>query len=232
MFYYYGSKSKIINYYPKPKHDLIIEPFAGSAKYSLKYFEKDVLLVDKYEIIVKIWLWLQNCSPNDIIKLPRLKAGEKLSDYNLSEIERLFLGFMIAGGATSPHNKCSVLGEKSDTPNMYKNIANNLYKIKHWKIKLGSYEGIENQCATWFIDPPYQYGGSAYYESNKNLNYFSLAEWCKNRQGQIIVCENTKANWLNFTPIVKIQGAKNQSTIESIWTNEKINLSEQISIRF
>ena len=31
MFSYYGSKSKIVDYYPPPKHKKIIEPFAGSA---------------------------------------------------------------------------------------------------------------------------------------------------------------------------------------------------------
>ena len=30
MFSYYGSKSKIVGYYPKPEHNKIIEPFAGS----------------------------------------------------------------------------------------------------------------------------------------------------------------------------------------------------------
>jgi site-specific DNA-adenine methylase len=33
MFSYYGSKSKIIDHYPAPKFNKIIEPFAGSARY-------------------------------------------------------------------------------------------------------------------------------------------------------------------------------------------------------
>ena len=52
MFSYYGSKSKVVDLYPRPKFDKIIEPFAGSARYALKYFDRDVLLVDKYEVIV------------------------------------------------------------------------------------------------------------------------------------------------------------------------------------
>jgi hypothetical protein len=55
MWGYYGSKSKIVNKYPKPLFEKIIEPFAGTAQYSLKYFEKDILLVEKYELIVKLW---------------------------------------------------------------------------------------------------------------------------------------------------------------------------------
>ncbi len=54
MFSYYGSKSKVVDLYPSPKFGKIIEPFAGSARYSLKYFDRDVLLVDKWEVIIKI----------------------------------------------------------------------------------------------------------------------------------------------------------------------------------
>jgi len=54
MFNYYGSKSKIIHLYPKPIFNKIIEPFAGSARYALKYFDREVLLVDKYEAVVRI----------------------------------------------------------------------------------------------------------------------------------------------------------------------------------
>ena len=35
MFYYYGRKKQIAKYYPEPKYDTIVEPFAGSAAYSL-----------------------------------------------------------------------------------------------------------------------------------------------------------------------------------------------------
>ena len=76
MFSYYGSKSKIVDYYPPPKHNKIIEPFAGSARYSLKFWQNDILLIDKYPIIVRTWKWLQECSESDIRKLPIMKLGE------------------------------------------------------------------------------------------------------------------------------------------------------------
>jgi len=66
MWSYYGSKSKVIDLYPSPKFDKIIEPFAGSARYALKYFDRDVLLVDKYPVIVDLWKWLQKVSEADI----------------------------------------------------------------------------------------------------------------------------------------------------------------------
>lgn len=109
MFSYYGSKSRVVKFYPKPKYDRIIEPFAGSARYSLLYYDRDVTIVDKYEVVVKIWKWLQLCSPNDILSLPDLTTGMVLSDCNLCEEERLFLGMCAGIASTSPRNKISTI---------------------------------------------------------------------------------------------------------------------------
>jgi|SRR5690348_10110932 len=220
MWSYYGSKSKIIKLYPKPKYDKIIEPFAGTARYSLRYFEKDVLLIDKYDVVVKIWKWLQLCSPNDILKLPKLKIGDNINEMNLSEEEKLFLGMEAAVASLAPRNKVTKFSsEQNVRHNRLRRISSQLFKIKHWKIKLGNYDEINNQKATWFIDPPYQFGGHSYVHSNKNLNYEKLAMWCKERLGQTIVCENTKANWMDFNPMKKIKGASNIATTEAIWSN-------------
>ena len=44
---YYGSKSKIVNKYPEPEYGKkIIEPFAGTAQYSLKYWDRDIVLIE------------------------------------------------------------------------------------------------------------------------------------------------------------------------------------------
>ena len=82
MFSYYGSKSKIVQYYPSPTCDKIIEPFAGSARYSLRYWEKDILLVDKYKEIVDIWNYLQRAGEKDILGLLFLKKGMKIRILN------------------------------------------------------------------------------------------------------------------------------------------------------
>ena len=79
-----------------------------------------------------------------------------------------------------------------------------------------AFDDINKLCATWFIDPPYQYGGQHYrYSFN---GYVDLAEYCKTRQGQVIVCENTKAEWLDFVPLKEVHGQLN-TTVEAIWTN-------------
>jgi len=218
MWSYYGSKSKIVNLYPPPKYGKIIEPFAGTARYALKYFDRDILLVDKYDIVIEIWHYLQQASPKDILSLPITKRGDKIEKYNLSQVEKNLLGFIATGAVGRPRKTVSLFGEYSHgNQNVYKRIASNLYKIKHWKIIQGEYLDIENQEATWFIDPPYQVGGYEY--KHHELDYASLSDWCLSRSGQIIVCENTKANWMTFMPLKKIQGVNNTGTTEAVYTN-------------
>lgn len=196
-------------------YDKIIEPFAGTARYSLKYFDREVLLIDKDPIIVRLWHFLQGCTASDILGLPDLTYKQSTDDYNLSGDEKLLLGFMVARGAASPQK---VVQKFSDIPRAKKRIAGNLYKIRHWVVRLGEYGGVANEQATWFIDPPYQFGGEHYRCSNRSLDYRGLADWCESRQGQVIVCENTKADWLPFNPLREMRGAYSK-TIEAIWSN-------------
>lgn len=222
MFSYFGSKSKIANYYPPPKYGKIIEPFAGSARYSLKWFDREVILVDKYDVIINIWKWLQKCSTEDIRRLPDLKAGDNIRNFSFDcEEAKNLMGFMICGGGARPQWKASLQGFGGEVSVAKKKVINSLHKIKHWKIICGEYTELENIEATWFIDPPYQFGGHKYFHNNIDIDYEKLAIWCKERIGQTIVCENTKATWLPFKPMKKIQGADQTNLTEAIWSNHK-----------
>jgi site-specific DNA-adenine methylase len=221
MIPYFGSKSNLVGKYPKPKHQKIIEPFAGSARYSLKYFDREVCLIDKYPVIIDIWHFLQNASEKDILNLPKIQKGQKVSDFNLSDIESKFMGFLVQASVGTPRNSVGSLNGINVERDL-KRISKNLFKIKHWEIKVGDYKEIQNEECTWFIDPPYQFGGEHQYKfSNKKIDFFSLGEWCKNRLGHSIVCENTKADWLDFKPMAKNVGTNITNTVEAIWSNEK-----------
>lgn len=221
MWSYYGAKTNIVKLYPKPRYDKIIEPFAGTARYSLEYWERDVLLVDKYDVIIRIWNWLQKCSPKDILSLPRIKAGENINKVQFDCIEaRLLLGFCIGFGFTTPRDTATPrLGNRPNQLNYtLKRIASELHKIRHWRCQCDTYENTPNEAATWFIDPPYQYGGHCYARNNKKIDFQHLGQWCKDREGQVIVCENNKSTWLDFKPMVS-QNVRSGVHHEVIWTN-------------
>ncbi len=221
MWSYYGAKTNIVHLYPPPKFDKIIEPFAGTARYALKYFDRDVLLIDKYPTIVNIWKWLQSCSPNDVLRLPRIKEGENINNFTFDCQEaRDLMGFVIGFGFTTPRDLAIPRSRHRPNSQNYtlKRIASQIWKIKHWEIWSGSYEEIENEKATWFIDAPYQFGGHAYRFGNKNIDFKHLSDWCKSRYGQVIVCENNKADWMNFTPMIE-QNVLSGKNYEVIYSN-------------
>jgi len=212
MWGYYGSKSKVINKYPPPRHPKIIEPFAGTAQYSLKYWDNEVLLIEKYSVITNIWKWLQTCSPSDILGIRKLKFGESTDDFIWScQEEKDLVGFIITGAPSMPKKKASRWKTvcRPNTQNYKLNlIAESLYKIRHWKIVEGDYKDAKNEPATWFIDPPYFVGGKYYKYGSKDLDYNSLGNWCLEREGQLIVCESSGADWMPFTYLTTLRGNK------------------------
>lgn len=105
-------------------------------------------------------------------------------------------------------------------------IAKNLYKIRHWKLICGEYNCIETE-GTWFIDPPYEFGGEHYARSSRKLDFVQLSKWIKSRKGQTIVCENASAQWFLFYPLAKTGGTRGAST-EVFWTNEKVEYQESL----
>jgi hypothetical protein len=187
----------------------------------LKYWQNDVLLVDKYEIVVNLWKYLQQAKEKDILSLPTFKKGERFNTDGLVQEEITLLGFIAGQGASIPQLKAGTF-DGMDVERTKKQIISNLHKIKHWDIRIGDYDSIVNEEATWFIDPPYQFGGHRYKHSNKKINFLQLSEWCKSRKGHVIVCENTKADWLPFKPVIDLNGSQHKTT-EAIWSNQKTN---------
>jgi hypothetical protein len=228
MFSYYGSKSKIAHLYPPPKFETVIEPFAGSAKYALLHWKKEVILCDLSPLIVRVWKYLQQASKTDILGLPRLKRGESLKDFELSKEETEFLGFVIAPGNAYPRFKMSPFGAKhaksKNGINTIEYIASNLHRIKHWQVYECDYRALPNINATWFVDPPYQRAGYKY-PFNK-IDYSELAQWITDRNGQTIACEQYGADWMNFKPLAKLNGTSG-TTMEAIWSNMPTNYDYQ-----
>ena len=232
MFSLYGSKGKLAKYYPLPLYDEIIEPFAGSAKYSLLHWEHKVTLIEVDPKIYGVWTYLQKASPRDILSLPDVPNATRLDSIMgfkyLSDEEKWLIGFCSNGGSAQPKNVSGRHNFNSWNRDKIR-IAKSLHKIKHWLILNKSYLNIENKKATHFIDPPYMDKGK-WYKYN-DINYTELAEWCKARIGQVMVCENVGAGWLPFKHLkdihfshFKTEVDKKRKTAEGLWYKERSNL--------
>lgn len=227
MFSYFGSKSKIINLYPCPIHSTIIEPFAGSARYSLKFFDREIVLIEKDSVIVELWHYLQQTTPKRILSLPDVENATELAKIKgfsqLDQAEKILIGFCSNGGSAVPKNFSGRMNFNSWNRDK-KRIAESLYKIRHWNVICGDYSSVQNKKATWFVDSPYQKQGKWYRCGSKDIDYVKLGEWCKSRKGQVIVCENMGADWLPFVHLrdipfthFKTDQDKKKKTAEAVY---------------
>ncbi len=223
MFYYYGRKKQIAKYYPLPSYDTVIEPFAGSAAYSMykDNWKKNVILIEKDKKVYDIWKWLiEDATEADILNLPELKVGDKSSE---------FLHIVHAATKMAFHFKTikvtSVLERNWEISRRI--FSENLYKIKHWQIINDDYTSAPDIEATWFIDPPYKGdAGLGYRHSSKLLNYEDLAKWIVDRKGEVICCEGKEGDYLPFKPLVDLKGVAGKVNKEMIYyrNDKKIQL--------
>ncbi len=222
MFSYYGTKRALAHEYPAPKYDIIIEPFAGAAAYSCVYADRYdgfqnpplVLLYDTDPIIVATWQYLIAATRADILDLPDLVQGQRVTDFDLPDGARYLMGFAANPGSAQPKITASARCRWNQQKLI---IADRVDRIKHWSVTLGSFDTIPDIEATWFIDPPYQKAGKWYRQSADKLDFQALGTFCQDRKGQVIVCEQDGADWLPFQPLKHIQGSRYKS-LEVWWS--------------
>lgn len=224
FFTYYGGKYRIAPRYPFPKHDTIIEPFAGSAGYSVRYPHKKIKLLDKNPRIVGTWQYLISVKEKEILGLP--EVFDDVRDLSICEEAKWLIGFWCNKGSCEPRNVPSTWMKSGVRPNsqwgkaIKQRIAYQLKDIRHWQVALGCFTDIENEKATWFIDPPYSAAAGRLYTYSE-IDYSGLADWCRERAGQKIVCEMEGADWLPFKTFHTakgLEGPKGKKKIkEVIW---------------
>lgn len=214
MFYYYGRKKQIARHYPEPTHDTIVEPFAGSAAYSLHgdNWRKRVVLIERDQRVAEIWRWLiEEATPSAILGLPALKVGERSSEF-----------LHIIHAATKMAFKYRTI---KVTPVLERNweiskrvMASSVHKVKHWELHVGDYTCAPDVEATWFIDPPYRSApGEGYAHGSGQINYEALAAWITKRRGQLICCEGQFGDYLPFAPLLKLPGVAGKISVEKIF---------------
>jgi site-specific DNA-adenine methylase len=231
FFSYYGGKYRIALRYPAPRHGRIIEPFAGSAGYSMRYPHMDVTLIDLDENIVNVWRFLLGASSSEVLSLPDIPEGGTVDDLEVCDGAKALIGFWLNSGTSAPRKSPSAWMRSGIRPNCFwgqearKLISSQLEHVRHWRIIHGSYEDAPDDDATWFVDPPYQRAGKHYRRGSRDIDFEHLSQWCRSRKGQVIVCENEGADWL---PFERFHDAKaNQSnnvgrkSSEVMWTTHK-----------
>lgn len=220
MFYYFGRKRQKARLYPDPRYDVIIEPFAGSAAYSLHgdRWKKEVVLYDTNPVVCQLWRYLVAAKPAEIRALPSVKQGQDIREIpGLSDEERYLIGFHINPGSIAPRNIVTRFS-RWEVGREY--VASNLHKVRHWVICNQSFTAAPHIAATWFIDPPYQQAGYRY-PYQPHVSYEALGVWCRHRQGQVMVCENAGATWLPFEPLASTKSCGRKRSVEALWTNDE-----------
>ena len=211
FFTYYGGKWRAAPSYPHPAHATIVEPFAGSAGYAMRYSDRNVILVEKNAGLCEVWRYLIRTPAAEIRSLPLLEAGQSRHDLNVSEGAGLLIGWNLNKGGASPTNTPSLWMRNTKYAYQFwgeerrERVAQQVDRIRHWQVIEGDYTRAPNIRATWFVDPPYQRQGRYYRHPSGALAFDALGEWCVSRDGQTIVCENVGASWLPFVPFRDIK---------------------------
>lgn len=56
------------------------------------------------------------------------------------------------------------------------------------------------------------------YRFGSNLiNYEELAEWAKNRKGEVIFCEGENGDYLDFKPLIDLKGVAGKTSKEVVY---------------
>lgn len=223
---YYGGKFRAAPHYPAPKYNTIIEPFAGAAGYSLRHYQRNIILCEADPLVANLWAYLIRVSAEEIRRIPT--GVGHVDEVPGPQEARHLVGFWFNKGTERPYLTPSRWMRDNNRPNSFwgevirERIATQVDKIRHWKVRYGSYVDLANQQATWFVDPPYDNDAGKRYK-HQIEDYTALGAWCRTRQGQTIVCENVGASWLPFTYFKhtkSLEGAHGKArSAEAIWVS-------------
>jgi hypothetical protein len=239
FFKHFGSKARLAKELPPPRFKTIIEPFAGSAAYSVQHATPahDVLLFDTDERVCIVWDYLIHASAADIMRLPvdHFLAGGDIRDLSLPEAEHLLIKrWMNISGTTNNRLAPSMIKAATDDSgaiwcnSVRDRIASQVEQIRHWKIKQEPYDCAPDIEAHWHVDPPYQGNAHGFQEYKCAAPDFEkLGAWCRSRRGDITVHEQHGATWLPFETLSSKHGTSRCEEGERVtahevyWTNER-----------
>jgi len=210
MFSYFGAKWSVAKYLPSPRPgSVIVEPFAGSAGYALRYGAgREVLLVDLDPVVVSVWNYLISAHPDELRQLPDIDPDATIDDYELSQPQKNLIGFWLNKGTTHPAKRVGAWARnfperKGWGQKTRDRLADQVPYLRRWRVIHGDYTLADIGPADYHVDPPYQKAGSRYRCGSKDFCFASLAAWCSQLRGRVHICEAAGANWLPFEPFRK-----------------------------
>lgn len=189
LFKWFGSKWQSAKRYPEPRFDIIIEPYAGGAGYSLNYCDRQVRIYDNDPHLCRLWPWLINeATPAAIAEIPLgLPVGTDIRTIGLSEGQALLLKHW---QRTNNVGDCWTVSPWGHMPGQWTastraRLQEDVLKVKHWQW------GLKGRGrATIFIDPPYLYNYR--YRKGRQFDFEKLAFRVRRLQSlgcQVIACE-------------------------------------------
>lgn len=224
---YYGGKYRAALHYPAPNYDTIVEPFAGAAGYALRYANFRIILVEKNPKVAATWRYLLRVSAAEVRALPLIQPGQTVDDLLVCEEARYLIGWNLNKGATAPCRSPSAWMRSGKVMSQFwseerrERVASQVDRIRHWQLIEGDYTAAPDVEATWFIDPPY-IGAGKHYPTQPD-DFKKLGDWCRERKGQVMVCENVGATWLPFAPFLNIKANESKRggkvSREALWVN-------------
>lgn len=228
FFSYYGAKWNVARHLGPPRHGTVVEPFAGSACYSTYWCAPDVRLYDVSPDIVALWDWLIHSSDADVARLPdRFDDMDDIMSLPIGP--QMLVRFWVARAREAAPKKmspwyykqrddasCNVWGAPAKA-----RIRSQKPHITGWRVQQASYVDIPNIKAHWHVDPPYS-GAPGRKYAYSDIAFVDLAEWCKQRDGHVDVCENDGATWLPFKPLCNVVSSRGRSQTthsrEAVWS--------------
>lgn len=192
LFKWFGSKWLSARLMPVPERDTVIEPYAGSAGYSLRHASKRVILWEDNPLVRELWHWLTGpATPEAIREIPLgVEPGTDIRTLGLTRGQELLLKHWQRTNNVGDCWTVSPWGNKPGqwTANTRARVAEDIMCVKHWEVRRPEPEDM--RWATIFYDPPYEYN----YRYGFKPDAFDFADlataakhWGKNTQ--VIVCE-------------------------------------------
>lgn len=230
MMKWFGAKWNASRHYPEPLHDVIIEPFAGSACYALRHAHriKRAVLWDTDVELSALWRWLiDDATEGSVLAIPIVhEAGVDILRLGLSRGQALLMKHWQRTNPQTPSWLTSPWGDKPGqwTASTRARVASQLHLIKSWEFRVPMWD----EAATYFVDPPY---AANYAYKGGPVDYIALSVQCRRANGcQVIVCEavgktGERPTWLPFrdfrnTVTSRRKATQSHHSRELIWCSQ------------